>query len=325
MAGFWEGFSKTLAQHMGAQGQRLLQESAQERAEDRGLGTFKKQLDIKEPYDVRAQQRATQARKQLMQMNMQLDQQREEQRAEYRAELASAYNDPGFMKMREKAAKGDDPIAQTYVMLIDKEMSAVMRGEKDFDIKVADGMSPIVRQRYTQAWIMNRDKERDYQMRKNEVALRMKQLEETIAYRESLTGRREYQTQAEVGEDILKMREEYLTTRSTLLKEFDIKADKKGRYKIPWAKNVPLFDKEGRITPEAKAEILKRHPTADTYFRLLDVYMAQLTRLEDVKSRFGERKEQPEIPEDWIVAAMKEKGLTREEAIAAYKRFKGQK
>lgn len=310
---FWEGFAKELSGVMRGFGGEILrrgeekrEEKRQIRREQRGVEAFGKKLEMQEPYEQRAHERLLARQKELAEYGMQLDMQREQNKAEYRAKLEGAYNDPAFAKVREQAAKQGltgNTMMQAYVMLVDKEMGAVMRGEKDFDPKVAEGLTPLLRIRYNQAILENTIRERDYQMAKDQLQKQMLALEEQVAYhktlqqqREDIGLTREINRAQDLEAPLAKAQKVFVETKRELMTRLSDEniINKKGEV-TKGGKNLQLYNPETReFNEDAKARLLQYYPHYQVFFEQLEAVKAQLVIYEDMKERFKVE----EIPEE---------------------------
>ena len=99
--------------------------------------------------------------------------------------------------------------------------------------------------------------------------------------------------------------------------------DTPGRLKKDVRKSL-VNPKTGEIDQEVLGKLLERHPTFANKFQRL--FQLQGNVMKSQAMRDGIIPPQPTgegvgIPEEWIRNAMQQKGLTREEAIAVYKRY----
>lgn len=323
--------------------------------QDISLEGLSKQLDIQEPFKDKADARLLERSRTLANEADQRQRAFAEWSEDRNKKLSMFAGSTGWTEAIKRARAGKD-LSEVEIMKMEENILEVIAG-KIIDPSAFEALKPFDRIPIMEILNESNDEIRKHQEVMSQNALATSRLEELMSYRkrqeriaaereerlgvsaEQMSIKRWAEMKGKLDTAVEKAATTFDKYRTELLTELEgnDKINVKGEAfaTIGGRKKVKLIDPDtGEVNKEAMEKFVKAYPRYRGRFRRLTELREHVkTRNERRDEFFGgepagkpiEEVSEEGIPAGWIENMMKEEGLTREQAIAAYKRFKRKK
>jgi len=327
MAFAWDIFAEEIGRVGERAGARVAQRGIEKRAEERAYRMHEERLKIEEPFKELESERIVERQKELAREKTELQKGLIEWQGQLSRELDIFAGSEGYQKAIETARK-EGGLSQVAVMRMGDSIMRARRGELP-DISDFEGLPPFDRLKIMDLLKQNQmimtttqQKQQDLDMEaialQSEIETRGRGL---VDVKRGLDITTKLETNIEDAED------EFSDYFSELMTEITDKKmgiiDSKGRLHVKGKNKDVLFNAEtGDFNKGTLDKLYAKYPQYKKRFDRLRRLQANVIKHELIKDQFTPGEPTEEVPEAWIRTVMEKEGLTREEAIAAYRRFK---
>ena len=299
MAGFWEGFTKELSRWTSRMGEEQLQRGAEQRQEERQMRMFGEQLKMREPFEIRSQERMLKRQKELAQINADIELEMQKNKQIQGAELEAVLYDEELMKMRKKAISSNNPIAQAYWTMFDRELGKLRQGKiGDISPEFIAGLPFVAQQKANQIILEHKRYEEQLALKRAQIQNEADRLQAYLQAQQELSRQRgdigvtrEINRLQDLEAPIAKAQKGFLDVKRELMNKLKDEGIINTKGQITKGKNIQLYNSETKtFNEDAKARLLKYYPHYQMWFETLDAIQAQLAVYEDMKEKFKAEK-----------------------------------